>query len=73
MTEEVGQTNISAVQHEVGITVRLDWDTVKELEKIALFEHDKRAPLMRRIIVEKVQVYQRNPAYKRFLKQLERR
>jgi hypothetical protein len=36
-----------------------------------LFEHEKRAALLRRIIIEKVQVYQRNPAYKRFVKQLE--
>jgi len=68
------EANFSAppkVKHNVGVTVWLDWALVKELERIALFEHEKRAALLRRIIIEKVQVYQRNPAYKRFVKQLE--
>jgi predicted transcriptional regulator len=69
--EEASFSATRKVKHDVGITVRLDWDIVKELERIALFEHEKRAALLRRIIIEKVQVYQRNPAYKRFIKQLE--
>lgn len=56
------------VSHNIGITIRLDWESRKELENIALFEREKIAVLLRRIIIEKMQVYQRNPAYKRFLK-----
>jgi hypothetical protein len=44
---------------------------LKKLETISLFEKEKRASMCRRILVEKIQVYERNPAYKRFLKQLE--
>jgi hypothetical protein len=38
---------------------------------IAAFEHKKPATLARDILVEKIRVYERNPAFKRFLKQLE--
>jgi len=71
MSEE-RKKDVPTVKHNIGVTVWLDWETVKELNKIALFEREKRAPLCRRIIVEKIQVYRRNPAYKRFLKQLAR-
>jgi len=56
------------VSHNIGITIRLDWESRKELESISLFEREKIAVLLRRIIIEKMQVYQRNPAYKRFLR-----
>lgn len=59
------------VEHNIGITLRLDWDSIMGLRRIAAFEKEKVAVLCRRIIVEKMQVYERNPAYKRFLKQLE--
>lgn len=65
----IEQGPTSNVKHNVGITVWVDYPTAKWLEIIALFEHDKRGPLCRRILVEKLQVYQRNPAFKRFLKQ----
>jgi predicted transcriptional regulator len=68
---EETETGVPAVKHDVLVSVRLDYDTLRELDRIALFEHEKRATLARRFIIEKVQTYLRNPAYKRFLKQLE--
>jgi hypothetical protein len=53
------------------ISIRFAEGEVLELNSIAFFEHEKRAVLLRRFIIEKVQTYLRNPAYKRFLKQLE--
>jgi hypothetical protein len=40
------------------------------LDQIGLFEHKKPSTLARDILVEKIHVYERNPAFKRFLKQL---
>jgi hypothetical protein len=51
--------------------VKIDWDIRKKLHLIAAFEHKKPATLARDILVEKIRVYERNPAFKRFLKQLE--
>lgn len=59
------------IRHSLGITVRVDQDSMRELDRIALFEHDKVAPLCRRILIEKIQVYERNPAFKRWSKQQE--
>ena len=61
---------VETVEHNVGVTVWLDKYSVRELDKISLFEKEKRAPLCRRIILEKIQVYLRNPTYLRWLKQL---
>lgn len=55
-----------------GLTVWVDSQTVHDLDLIATFERDQRGPVMRRILIEKIRVYQRNPAFKRFLKQLQR-
>lgn len=65
------EEKISAPQiaHEIPVSVRFDYETLKELDLIALFERKKRAILCRDIIIEKIQVYNRNPAFKRFLKQ----
>ncbi len=66
-----GETGVPEVRHECTLTVRLDYESLRELDRIALFEHEKRATLARRFIVDKIQTYLRNPAYKRFLKMLE--
>ena len=71
MGEREKKSEISKVELDIGFTIRVDWETREELKRIALFEKDKLAPMCRRILVEKVQVYERNPAYKRFLKRLE--
>jgi len=55
-----------------GLTVWVDYHTMKDLELIAAYERMKRGPLMRMIMVEKIKVYKRNPAFKRFLTQLQR-
>jgi len=59
------------VNFALPLTVKVDWDILKKLDSIALYEKKKRSTLARDILVEKLQVYERNPAYKRFLKQLE--
>jgi hypothetical protein len=58
------------VRQMMGMTIWTDWQTMKDLDLIAAYERKKRGPLMRDILVEKIRVYQRNPAFKRFLLQL---
>jgi plasmid stability protein len=62
---------VNAVQYPLNLSVKIDWDIRKKLALIAAFEHKKPSALARDILVEKIQVYERNPAFKRFLKQLE--
>jgi len=52
------------------LSVKVDWEIHRMLEQIGLFEHKKSSTLARDILVEKIHVYERNPAFKRFLKQL---
>jgi hypothetical protein len=68
-THEMGES----IRFPCEKSVRFDWDSLKMLETVALFEREKPATMIRRIVVEKLQVYERNPAFKRFLKELERR
>jgi hypothetical protein len=62
----------NSVTYPYEVSVRFDGDSLDLLDKVALYERDKRATMARRIIIEKLQVYERNPAFKRFLKQLEK-
>ena len=71
MSDKSFSRRSKAIQYPVPQTVHLDWETRNELDIIALFERKKVGPLMRDVIIQKVQVYLRNPAYKRFKKQLE--
>jgi hypothetical protein len=59
------------VKFNIPLTIKVDMDILRTLDIIALFEKKKRATLSRDILVEKIQVYGRNPAYKRFVKLLE--
>lgn len=59
------------INHAINVTVRFDWDMLKQIDQIALFEKEKRAILLRRLIDDKVKVYEMNPAFKRFLKLLQ--
>ena len=61
----------NSVHFPCQLATKVDWETIRELEDIALYEKKRRATLVRDIIFEKVRVYSRNPAYKRFKKQLE--
>jgi hypothetical protein len=72
MNERSENSEVPTTMFPYGITLRLDWDSVKMLDKVAMFEREKRATMVRRIVVEKLQVYERNPAFKRFLKQLDK-
>lgn len=76
MPEKAIETNNLLVPEKAkqscGMTVWVDYRTMKDLDLIAAYERMKRGPLMRMILVEKIKVYKRNPAYKRFLKQLQR-
>lgn len=64
-------TGVPKAEHRIGITIRVDYESLVKIDKIALFEHEDRAVWGRRMLMEKIQVYERNPAFKRFLKQLE--
>lgn len=74
MPEKAIETNNLPVpekaKQNIGLTVWADHRTCKDLELIAAYERMKRGPLMRMILIEKIKVYRRNPAFKRFLKQL---
>lgn len=59
-----------SMKHEVGVTVRLDWTSLRQLNDISLYEREKRAVVLRRIVVDKIKVYECNPAFKRFQKSL---
>lgn len=59
------------VKFPLPLTLKVDWIILRALDSIALFEHKKRATAARDILVEKIQVYERNPAYKRFMITLE--
>ena len=52
------------------LSVKVDWGIHHMLDQIGLFEHKKPSTLARDILVEKIHTYERNPAFKRFLKQL---
>lgn len=62
---------LPSMRHEAGVTVRLDFESLKELNSISLYEREKRAIVLRKIIIDKIKVYSQNPAYKRFKKDLE--
>jgi hypothetical protein len=50
----------------IPLTVKIDAEIYTLLGLIADFEHKKRGTLARDILVEKIKVYERNPAFKRF-------
>jgi hypothetical protein len=68
---ELENSAVKSVQYPLNLSVKIDWDIRNKLDLIAAFEHKKPATLARDILVEKIRVYERNPAFKRFLKQLE--
>jgi hypothetical protein len=53
-----------------GFSTWVDYPTLKDLDIIAAYEHTKRGPLIRMILVDKIRCYKRNPAFKRFLVEL---
>jgi len=64
---------VKTVQYPLSFSIKIDWEIRNKLRLIAAFEHKKPATLARDIIVEKIRVYERNPAFKRFLKTLEKK
>lgn len=50
---------------------KVDLETLDALDDIALYEKMARATLVRNILIEKMRVYERNPAFKRFKALLE--
>jgi hypothetical protein len=59
------------LQFNVVLSIKIDMETHRKLEQIGLYERKKTSTLARDILIEKLHVYERNPAFKRFLKQLE--
>lgn len=55
------------------ISTRIDWETSRELDDIALFDHKKVGTWLRDLIVDAMKRYQRNPQYKKFKRDLEAR
>ena len=67
--EHAKKRKIRPVLFPILMSIKLDGQTRGEIDLIAVFERKKPAVLVRDILVEKVQVYERNPAYRRFLNQ----
>ena len=55
------------------VGVRVDEETREELDIIALFDRKKVSTWIRDLIVSAVKRYQRNPQYKRFKRELEKK
>lgn len=68
MDNKVLETKNSATKHDIVVSVRFSSDAYRELQDISVFENEKIAVLCRRLLFEKIQSYERNPIYKRFLK-----
>lgn len=54
------------------LVIRLDEETLADLEFIASYEHKSRGAMARDILVEKVQAYSRRPDYKAYRRKLSR-
>lgn len=63
--------NRRTVSFPYTLGVRLDWDTLKEIEIIGLFDKKKPGTWARDVLVAKVQTYLRRHDYNRFKRQLE--
>jgi len=61
------------VRYPVVFGTRIDWETMREIDDIALFDRKKPAAWLRDLIVDAVKRYQRNPQYKKFKRDLEAR
>ena len=59
--------------YNVTKSVRIDEEMAKRLEKIGLYEKARPGTLLRMWVHDKIQVYYRNPNFKRWLKRLEGR
>jgi len=59
------------VNFPITLSVKMDWDTRKTIDKIALFEKKKPSTWARDVILERIRTYERNPQYKKFERQLE--
>jgi len=55
------------------LSIRLDTETMQDLEVIATYEKTSRSTLARHILVEKTQTYGRRPDFKAWRKRFERR
>jgi len=59
------------VNFPITLSVKMDWETRKAIDKIALFEKKKPSTWARDVLLERVRTYERNPQFKKFLRQLE--
>ena len=60
------ESSVKKVLFTIPLTVKVDVEIYLMLGLIGDFEHKKRGTLARDILVEKIKVYERNPAFKRF-------
>jgi len=61
------------VQYPLMFSTRVDYETMDEIEVIALFDRKKPGTWLRDLVVDAVKRYQRNPQYKKFKRDLEAR
>jgi len=67
---EMMEEELEVAGFNVSITVRIDEEDEKKLDKIALYERTKRGALLRRWIHERIRTFYHNPEYKRWLRDL---
>ncbi len=60
------------VLYPKSLVIRIDEDSLRELDVIAVFEKVSRCALARQILIEKIQVYNRRPDYKAYRKKMDR-
>jgi hypothetical protein len=71
LSEELAGIKVRPIHYTISVSIKIDYDTLKELDLMAAFERKKRGTMLRDFLIEKCRTYERYPAFKRFLRQLE--
>jgi hypothetical protein len=71
--ENLGEKPQRTVQFDVPLTIRVNLAILKRLWDMAEFQNAKPATLAREILLEKIETGERNPGFKKFLRDREQR
>lgn len=72
-TENFGEKPRRAVQFDLPLTIRVNMAIIKRLWDIAEFQNAKPATLAREMLLSKIETAERNPGFKKFLRDKELR
>jgi len=59
------------VKFPITLSIKMDWETMKEIQLIGLFEKKKPSTWARDELVNRIHTYERNPQYLKFKRQLQ--